>query len=241
MAYSGGSYDDIQTEAIHGNPETKDRIIAGTTTELNGISLTYTDGTKCDATGTPTTFRLNMYCDPDMGTTDYDISLGVLGHVCNPYVDTVSNAACSKLSVSALWAYLGQYSDYFGVFMLISGSMLVLLGRKMVKPAVCCAGFLTSIVVASFIFYAMYLEEDSTATDFWYFFGGGALVGIGVGLLACWALRLGAAILAGWGGMCGGLILYEMFIYRAEVEWLFWVTIAVCAVAAAVLTYWYLD
>ena len=41
--------------------------------------------------------------------------------------------------------------------------------------------------------------------------------------------------------MCGGLILYEMFIYRAEVEWLFWVTIVVCAGAAAVLTYWYLD
>ena len=47
-----------------------------------------------------------MYCDPNMGSTDYDISQGVLGHICNPYVDTVSNAACSKLSVSALWAYL---------------------------------------------------------------------------------------------------------------------------------------
>ena len=182
-----------------------------------------------------------MYCDPDMGTTDYDISLGVLGNICEPYVDTVSNAACSKLSVSALWAYLAQYSDYFGVFMLISGSLLVILGRKMLKPAVCCAGFLTTIVVSCFIFYAVYLEDESQTADFWYFLGGGAAAGIAVGLLACWALRVGAAILAGWGGVCGGLILYEMFIYRAEVEWLFWVTIVVCALVAAVLTFWYLD
>jgi len=241
MAYSGGSYDDIKTETITGNPQTKNRLEAGTTTILDGIKLTYTDGTKCDETGTPTKFSLNMYCDPDMGLQDYDISVGVLGNLCEPYVDTVSNAACSKLSVSELWEYLAQYSDYFGVFMLITGLLLVLAGRRLLKPAVCFAGFLTTILVSCFIFYAVYLEDESQVADFWYFLGGGAAAGLLVGLLLCWAIRIGAAILAGWGGMCGGLILYEMFIYRAEVEWLFWVTIVVCALAAAVLAFFYLD
>ena len=67
MAYSGGSYDDILTEAITGKPMTKNRIQAQVDTTLNGIKLTYTNGQKCEATGTPTRFSLNMYCDPDMG------------------------------------------------------------------------------------------------------------------------------------------------------------------------------
>lgn len=182
-----------------------------------------------------------MYCDPTMGLKDYDISLGVLGNICEPYIDTVSNAACSKLSVSDLWEYLGQYSEYFGVFMLISGFLLVVMGRKLLKPAVCFAGFLTSILVSCFIFYAVYVENESDVADFWYFLGGGALVGIAVGLLMSWAVRVGAAVLAGWGGVCGGLILYESIIFRAEVEWLFWVTIVVCAVGAAVAAFFLLD
>ena len=241
MAYSGGSYDDILTESITGQPMTKNRLQGQVDTTLNGIKLTYTNGQKCEATGTPTRFSLNMYCDPDMGQTDYDISLGVLGNLCEPYIDTVSNAACSRLSVSELWEYLAQYSEYFGVFLLISGFLLTLVGRRLLKPAVCCAGFLTSILVACFIFYAVYLEDTSQVADFWYFLGGGAAVGIAVGLLMCWAIRIGAAVLAGWGGMCGGLILYEMFIYRADAPWLFWVTVVLCAGGAAVATFFWLD
>lgn len=186
-------------------------------------------------------FSINAYCDPSMGTTDYDVSIGVLGNICEPYIDTVSSVACSKLSVSALWDYLADYSEYFGIFMLISGALLVFAGRKMLKPAVCFAGFLTSILVACFIFYAVYLENESDIADFWYFLGGGALVGIAVGLLMCWAVKIGAAVLAGWGGLCGGLILYESVIFRAEVEWLFWVTLVVCALGAAIAAFFLLD
>ena len=241
MAYSGGSYTDIDTEAITGQPMTKDRIQAGSTNDLDGIKLTYTNGQLCDVTQVPLKFSLNMYCDPDMGETDYDISIGVLGNLCEPYIDTVSKAACSRLSVSELWEYLAQYSDYFGVFLLVSGFLLVLVGRRLLKPAICCAGFLTSILVACFIFYAVYLEDTTQVADFWYFLGGGAAVGIAVGLVLACFVRVGAAVLAGWGGLTGGLILYEMFIYRAEADWLFWVTIVVCAAGAAVAAFFLLD
>ena len=158
MSYSGGAYDDIDTIEISGNPETKDRMTAGETNILNGIKLTYTNGEKCESTNIPTKFSINAYCDPTMGLTDYDISLGVLGNICEPYIDTVSSVACSKLSVSELWDYLADYSDYFGVFMLISGMLLTFTGRKLLKPAVCFAGFLTSILISCFIFYAVYVE-----------------------------------------------------------------------------------
>ena len=115
------------------------------------------------------------------------------------------------------------------------------MGRALLKPAVCFAGFLTTILISCFIFYAVYFEDTADVADFWYFFGGGAAVGIGVGLLACWATRFGASVLAGWGGLTGGLILYEAVLFRAEVEWLFWVTCAVCTIVAAGLAWKWMD
>lgn len=94
------------------------------------MRLTYTNGANCDATSnTKAKFSINMYCDPDAEDKYFDISPGVLGNLCEPYVDLVTKAACSKLSVSQLWDYLARYSDFFGVFLLISGVILVFLGR----------------------------------------------------------------------------------------------------------------
>lgn len=127
------------------------------------------------------------------------------------------------------------------MFLLISGVILVFLGRKLLRPAVCCAGFLTTIFVSCLIFYSVYIDDTGDIADFWYFLGGGALAGIFVGLLMCWAVKIGASVLAGWGGMTAGLILYESILFRAEAEWLFWVTVVTCTIAAAVLAFFFLD
>lgn len=241
MAYSGGNAkDDIATEEITGKPTTVKRIKARDTSTLSGVKLTYQNGVTCAETGRPTKFSLNMYCNEDMGIKDYDIS-PVLGNLCEPYIDTVSKAACARISVSQLWGYLADYSEYFGAFLLIAGTLLVFLGRKLFKPAICLTGFLTTIAVSCLIYYSVYLEDTSDLAEFWYFLGGGAAAGICVGLLLCWASRVGAAVLAGWGGLTGALILNETLIYRAEVEWLFWVTIVVCTVGAAVSAFFFLD
>ena len=242
MAYSGGNAkDDIDTAEISGQPMTIERLKASDTSTLSGVKLTYENGTTCAETGRPTMFSLNMYCDPNMGWEDYDFSIGVLGNLCEPYLDTVSRVACARLSVSQLWEYLADYSEYFGAFMLIAGTLLVFMGRKLFKPAICLAGLLTTIFVSCLIYYSVYLEDTSDLADFWYFLGGGAVAGIFVGLLLCWASRIGAAVLAGWGGLTGALILNETLIFRAEVEWLFWVTIVVCTLGAAVTAFFFLD
>merc|ERR1712079_498936 len=181
----------------------------------SGIKLTYTGGDLCETTQVPTKFSLNMYCDDTMELTDFDYSLGLQGNICEPYLDTVSKAACSNLDISEIWEYIQQYDDYFGVFMLVAGLLLTFMGLKLLKPAICFAGFLTTILVSCFIFYAVYLEKESQLADFWYFLGGGAFAGIFVGLLVAWAYKVGAAVLAGWGGVCGGLVLYEAILFRA--------------------------
>ena len=165
----------------------------------------------------------------------------MLGNLCDPYIDTVSWVACARLDVSALWEYIAKYSDYLGVFLLIAGTLLVFFGRRLLKPAVCFAGFLSTLALTCIIFYAVYAENTSDLADFWYFFGGGIVLGVVVGLLACWALRFGAAVLAGWGGLCGGLILNEALLYMAEAEWLFWTTVVLCTLGAAVLAWFFMD
>ena len=115
------------------------------------------------------------------------------------------------------------------------------MGHWLIKPSVCLAGLISTIGISCFIFYAVYLDNSSNAADFWYFLGGGAVVGILVGLLLAWAVKIGAAILAGCGGVCLALILNETLLYRAGVEWLFWVSIAVIAIACAVAAFFIFD
>lgn len=93
-----------------------------------------------------------------MGWEDFDLSPGVLGDLCAPHIDSVSRAACPRLSTSELWNYLAQYKMYFGALLLVTGLSLVFFGRKLLKPAVCLAGFLSTILLSCFIFYAVYVD-----------------------------------------------------------------------------------
>lgn len=125
--------------------------------KLDGVKLTYTNGATCPSTNEPTQFSINMYCDPDMGWEEYDFSAGAMGDICSPNIDTVSRVACARLSVSQLWDYLTKYKDYFGAFLLTIGLTLVFVGRLLLKPAVCFAGFLTTVMVSCFVYYSVYL------------------------------------------------------------------------------------
>lgn len=92
------------------------------------------------------------------------------------------------------------------------GLLMCLFGRKMIKVSVCFAGFLSVIVVSCLIFYFTQVnevEDLQNLDEFWYFLGGGALIGIPVGLILAYFDRVGVAILAGWGGYTAGLILNE--------------------------------
>ena len=185
---------------------------------LDGISLKYTKGDKCED-GSTATFTVNMYCNDTMKLEDFAYNGLAYGPKCSPTVDIVSGASCARLSVSQLWEYLDQYAEYFGAFFIVIGVALVLFGRKLIKPAVFFAGLITCTLFACLLFYSVYFTKTSQVEDFWFFLGGGILTGIIVGILLSCFVKLGAAILAGWGGFCIGLILNESIVYRAEQEW----------------------
>ncbi len=67
------------------------------------------------------------------------------------------------------------------------------------------------------------------------------IVGIIVGIFLAKVSRAGVAVLAGWGGLCLGLILYSAFLYKTESEAVFWVTIIGFAAIFAALSFFIFD
>lgn len=137
------------------------------------------------------------------------------GTECDPFVNVVSEYGCPVFDVNDVFYYIAKYKYYWGAPLIIIGLLMNLFGRKMLKVSICFAGFLTCIVLACGIFYFTQInevEDLQNLDEFWYFLGGGAIVGIPIGLLLAKLDRVGVAVLAGWGGFTAGLLLNEIAI-----------------------------
>ena len=246
--FSGSTYKSIQPALIGPDNVTYTYVINSTTnetetitSELSGVSVTYVGGAACPSTGLPTSFTIKVYCNLtlDINAIAYNYNVTALGgSICDPVVQWVAPiGGCDLLQYSIIWEYLGMVTPYVGVIAIISGFLLCFFGLRLVKPSVCFATFLSCIIVSLFIFYAIFLNATELTPIFWYFLGGGAIGGLIVGLLMAKYVKFGAAILGGWGGFAGGLILNEAVLYKFEISWLFWASIVACVLVAAVLTF----
>lgn len=91
------------------------------------------------------------------------------------------------------------------------------------------------------IFYGVYASNVGELSTFYYWMAGGAGVGIIVGVLLAYCVKVGAAILAAWGGFALGLILNTAVMFHFEYSWVFWTTNAVCMVVCAFLSFYFFD
>lgn len=87
------------------------------------------------------------------------------------------------------------------------------------------------------IFYAVYINSIDELSTFYYWMGGGAAVGVIVGVLLAACVKVGAALLAAWGGFALGIILNAAVMFHFEYSWVFWTTNVVCMVVCALLTF----
>jgi len=113
-----------------------------------------------------------------------------------------------------LWTYIADYEPYFGWAFIIVGFLFTFLGRRLVGPTICFVGFLASIVLAFFIFYTMFFSLDTEVSTFWVVLGIGAGVGLVAGCILGRYVKIGGAVVAGWGGFVGGLLLSEVLISK---------------------------
>lgn len=207
--------------------------------ELNGVALTYSNGDVCPATGGKYSFTVNIYCDEDIETIDYTGL--VYGPECAPFVNLISKQGCSVFDANVIWDFLADYEDFWGVFMILGGLILNFLGRKLLKPSICMAGMCSTIIISVLVFYTAFFDSDTDLDTFWYVLGGSAVAGLLIGLLLAKFVKVGAAVLAGWGGFAAGLVLNEVVIAQLKLEWLFWVSMVACVLVAVILTFFIFD
>lgn len=203
-----------------------------------GVALTYSNGAVCPASGEKYKFTVNVFCN---ATLDGDFNLTASGDVCAPYVSITSKYGCSVFDTNVIWEFLGDYEEFWGVFFIIGGVVLCFLGRRLMKPSICMAGMLGTIVLVLLFFYTIWFNNSKEVTTFWYFFAGATVAGAIVGFLLAKFVKVGAAVLGGLGGFFAGLILNEAVLAQFKVEWLFWVSIVACIIAGAVLTFFVFD
>lgn len=233
VPYSGDSSSDISAATI----EKEVTVSLNETEVITGVAITYSGGT-CASTGGPATFTIKAWCDPSISAADTEYNGEAYGDVCNPYVEIYSSiGGCDLLSNSIIWEYIDMGKPYFGFAAIGAGVMLAFFGLRLIKPSVCIGGFLTCVMAALLVFYAVYATSIDELATFYYWMGGGAIVGIVVGCLLAYCVKVGAAILAGWGGFALGLILNEAVMWHFEYVWVFWTTNVLCMIICAALTF----
>lgn len=118
---------------------------------------------------------------------------------------------------------------------MICGIILSLMGRKLFNVAIFFVGLLATIYGIMILFYAIFFSADTAYWVGWLVLSCSVLLGVVAGYFLCKSIRLGAAIISGWGGYCLGLLLNTLFMYKIGSDWVFWITnivlIIVCAIA----------
>jgi hypothetical protein len=112
-----------------------------------------------------------------------------------------------------IWEYASYAEPYLGAAAIVGSIPMIFFGLKLVRPSICFAGFLSAIAVSLLVFYAVYIDSIDELATFYYWMAGGAVIGLVLGWFLAHFVKVGAAILAGWGGFMLGLILNEAFLY----------------------------
>lgn len=96
------------------------------------------------------------------------------------------------------------------------GLVLCLFGRKLFKPTICLVGTGAFVFMSLLFFYSVFLNENTKSYVGWIVLSVSVVIGAIVGIFLAKVSRAGVAVLAGWGGLCLGLILYSAFLYKTE-------------------------
>lgn len=172
-------------------------------------------------------------------TTALVMEAGLTG--CN-YTTTLTSAnVCSTFDLNALWIFLDEYSYIWGVMFIVGGIFLGFFGRKLFKAAIFMVTAILVVFAILLLFYTTFLKDTTEAWVGWTVLVSSILIGLVAGFFMMKLERVGAALLAGWGGFLIGVMLNEMVLYMAESTALFWSVSIGFAIVAAVLSFFYYE
>lgn len=181
---------------------------------------------------------VGLICNADMDgfeSATLTEATGVSG--CDFQTTLQSADVCASFDLNALWTFLDEYSYIWGVLFIVGGVFLCFFGRKLVKAAIFMVTAIFVVAGILLLFYTTFLSDTTEVWVGWTVLVCSILLGLVAGFFMMKLERVGAAVLAGWGGFLIGLMLNEMVLYKAESQALFWCITIGCAIVAAVLSF----
>lgn len=127
------------------------------------------------------------------------------------------------------------------VAFLIVGSILCFLGRTLFRPVLFIAGMILAISLVWIIFYSTFLNENTKPWVGWVVLIGAVIFGLVIGCLMVKLVKLGAFILAAWGGYALGLLVYNAFLYKMNSNTGFWCFTVGMALVFGILALFFFD
>jgi hypothetical protein len=160
---------------------------------------------------------------------------------CNYETTLTSSSVCPSFDLNALWSFLDEYSYIWGVLLIVGGIFLGFFGRKLFKAAIFMVTAIFVVFGILLLFYTTFLKESTEVWIGWTVLACSILIGLVAGFFMMKLERVGAALLAAWGGFLMGIMLNEMVLYLAESPALFWTVSIGMAVVAGVLSFFFYE
>lgn len=121
----------------------------------------------------------------------------------------------------------------------VIGLFVCFFGLKLYKPIFFIAGVVLTMGLILLIFYSTFLKSTTDDWVPWVVLGSSLLVGLLIGFILMKISKLGAFFLAGWGGFCLGLLIWNTFLYLTTTNnalfWTFTIGVAfICGILALI-------
>jgi len=143
--------------------------------------------------------------------------------------------------MNALWTFMEENKWIWTALFVGIGVFLCFLGRKLFKVTIFIVAATLTVFGILLLFYTTFLKDTTENWVGWLILVCSILIGLVVGFFVTKLERLGAALIAGWGGFLGGMLLNETILFLAQATWLFWVVSIGCAIIAAVLSFFFFE
>lgn len=228
------TFEEVSCVTLSGESPTKNAAFNVSDPDNNdGLAIQYTGGDE----GYKLT--VDIQCDHDNKfvplTTAFADDAALL-------ISFKSQFGCKYDQLSEIWNFFNNNKWAMFVALTVGGMVLCFAGRAMLKPTLFIVGVLTACLVIIFIFYSTFLKANTEKWVGYAVLAGAVIAGLILGWLLTKFQKVGAFALAGWGGFSLGLVLYNAFVYKISGEpWLFYVTVAGCALAVGLLTLVFFD
>ena len=205
------------------------------------LSIVYTGGSRCDADNNKLySLRVDILCDRSQ-TGRPTPTIEATADPCVKSIKMSSYAGCPVFSVNAIWDFLSKYDYLWGALLIALGFVLAMFGRKLFKPVIFLVGMLAFVFVALLFMYSTFFDQNTSAAAGWITLVVSVLLGIVVGIILAKLSKLGVAVLAGWGGFCLGLVLWNAFLFYSKSQVAFWFFTLGIAVACGILSLFVFD